>query len=167
MLKRLVTELDSPVVDDKGLKLLSAQGLSHSPSHILGLGSSTTVLLGASPTEIAIAGSDALPSGMTISRTSYSDPALPGRQKGYDPHWKRPAFLVALEDVEVHLRQICAKESVAAAKLSVAGVRDGMHRCAQKYMVPTQIRYLERLPLSASGKNKREALTMLISGSAS
>jgi len=93
---------------------------------------------------------------------------------------------VELEDIEAHLREICGRESVAAVAwpvingsaegivafvaggtLSAAEIRKGMQSRVPKYMVPTQVRFLERLPLSASGKTDRKALTvMLLEGSA-
>ena len=42
-------------------------------------------------------------------------------------------------------------------------IRDAMHRRVPKYMVPTQVRFLDRLPLSASGKIDRKALTIMLS----
>jgi len=93
---------------------------------------------------------------------------------------------VELEEIEAHLREICGRESVAAVAwpvihgsaegivafvaggtLSAAEIRKGMQNRVPKYMVPTQVRFLERLPLSASGKTDREALReMLAKGSA-
>jgi hypothetical protein len=55
------TELDALVVDDRGLKLLSAEVLSQSPNHILAPGKSTSFSLGTSPTAAPVAGLDALP----------------------------------------------------------------------------------------------------------
>jgi amino acid adenylation domain-containing protein len=89
---------------------------------------------------------------------------------------------VELEEVEAHLRKICGRESVAAVAwpvingsaegivafvaggtLSAAEIRQGMQSRAPKYMVPTQVRFLERLPLSANGKTDRKALTVMLS----
>ena len=89
---------------------------------------------------------------------------------------------VELEEVEAHLREICGRESVAAVAwpvihgsaegivafvaggtLSAAEIRKGMQSRVPKYMVPTQVRFLERLPLSASGKTDREALREVLS----
>ena len=88
---------------------------------------------------------------------------------------------VELEDVEAHLREVCGGESVAAVpwptangsaegivafvastKLAAAEVRMGMQRRVPKYMVPSQVRFLERMPLSATGKIDRRALTMML-----
>jgi amino acid adenylation domain-containing protein len=91
-------------------------------------------------------------------------------------------FRVELEDVEANLREICGTDLVAAiawpitdgsaqsiaafisgTSLAVAEVREGMKRRVPPYMVPSQVRLLERLPLSASGKIDRKALTSLLS----
>ncbi len=52
------TELDALVVDDRGLKLLSAQVLQKAPKHILATGSPESVSLEAAPTAM-VAGFDA------------------------------------------------------------------------------------------------------------
>jgi D-alanine--poly(phosphoribitol) ligase subunit 1 len=89
---------------------------------------------------------------------------------------------VELEDVEAHLREVCGVDSVAAVAWPitnglaegivafVAGstrttteIREGMQRRVPKYMVPTRVRSLERLPLSASGKTDRKALALMLS----
>jgi amino acid adenylation domain-containing protein len=89
---------------------------------------------------------------------------------------------VELEEVEAHLREICAQEPVAAVAwpvingcaegivafvaggtISAVEIRKGMQARVPKYMVPTQVRFLERLPLSASGKTDRKALTVMLS----
>jgi len=89
---------------------------------------------------------------------------------------------VELEEVEAHLRQICGRESVAAVAwpvingsaegivafvaggtLSAAEIRKGMQSRVPKYMVPTQVRFLAGLPLSANGKTDRKALTVMVS----
>jgi amino acid adenylation domain-containing protein len=91
-------------------------------------------------------------------------------------------YRVELEDVEAHLREICGVDSVAAVAWPVtngsaegivafaagstrtaAEIRDGMQRRVPKYMVPTQVRFLERLPLSASGKTDRKSLAVMLS----
>jgi amino acid adenylation domain-containing protein len=89
---------------------------------------------------------------------------------------------VELEDVEAHLRGACGVDSVAAvawpdvegnAKGIVAfvagcasstdAVREAMRLRVPKYMVPSQIIFVSELPLSASGKVDRAALTEMIS----
>jgi D-alanine--poly(phosphoribitol) ligase subunit 1 len=92
---------------------------------------------------------------------------------------------VELEDVEAHLRGVCAVDSVAAvawpitnalaegivafvagSTLTTAEIREKMQRRVPKYMVPTEVRFLPRLPVSVSGKTDRKALTeMLAQGS--
>jgi acyl-coenzyme A synthetase/AMP-(fatty) acid ligase len=92
---------------------------------------------------------------------------------------------VELEDVEAHLREVCAVDSVAAVawainngsaagivafvagtSLPAAEIRERMQRRVPKYMVPTEVRFLNVLPVSASGKTDRKALTaMLAEGS--
>ena len=92
---------------------------------------------------------------------------------------------VELEDVEAHLREVCAVDSVAAvawpitnalaegivafvagSALPAAEIREKMQRRVPKYMVPTEVRFLPRLPVSVSGKTDRKALTeMLAQGS--
>jgi D-alanine--poly(phosphoribitol) ligase subunit 1 len=93
-------------------------------------------------------------------------------------------FRVELEDVEANLRGICGTDLVAAiawpiadgsaqgivafisgTNLSVSELREGMKRRVPQYMVPSQIRLVERLPLSTSGKIDRKALTSLLSES--
>ncbi len=88
---------------------------------------------------------------------------------------------VELEDVEAHLRVVCGVESVAAvawpigsasaegivafiagAKISASEVKDGMQARVPKYMVPTQIRFLESLPVFTTGKTDRKALVALL-----
>ena len=93
---------------------------------------------------------------------------------------------IELEDIEAHLREVCAVDSVAAvawpitnalaegivafvagSTLPAAEIRDQMQRRVPKYMVPTEVRFLQRLPVSASGKTDRKSLTeMLAQGSA-
>jgi D-alanine--poly(phosphoribitol) ligase subunit 1 len=89
---------------------------------------------------------------------------------------------IELEDVEAHLREVCAADSVAAvawpiangsaegivafvagSSLSAPEVRERMQRRVPKYMVPTEIRFLPRLPVSASGKTDRKTLTAMLS----
>jgi amino acid adenylation domain-containing protein len=89
---------------------------------------------------------------------------------------------VELEDVEAHLREVCAVDSVAAvawpitdalaegivafvagSTLSASEIREKMQRRVPKYMVPTEVRFLQRLPLSASGKTDRKTLTEMLS----
>ena len=92
---------------------------------------------------------------------------------------------VELEDVEAHLREVCAVDSVAAvawpitnalaegivafvagSTLSAAEIRERMQRRVPKYMVPTEVRFLPRLPVSVSGKTDRKTLSeMLAQGS--
>src|SRR5579859_2790125 len=54
-------ELDALVVDDRGLKLLSAAVLQKAPKHILAPGSPQSFSLGAPPVVTSVAGFDALP----------------------------------------------------------------------------------------------------------
>jgi D-alanine--poly(phosphoribitol) ligase subunit 1 len=89
---------------------------------------------------------------------------------------------VELEDVEAHLREVCGVDSVAAVAWPIthgsakqivafaagstrtaAEIRDGMRRRVPKYMVPSQVRILEKLPLSTSGKTDRKALAIMLS----
>jgi acyl-coenzyme A synthetase/AMP-(fatty) acid ligase len=91
---------------------------------------------------------------------------------------------VELEDVEAHLREVCAVDSVAAVAWPItngsaqgivafvagstptaAEIREGMQRRIPKYMVPTQVRFLEELPISASGKLNRKALIAVLTES--
>jgi D-alanine--poly(phosphoribitol) ligase subunit 1 len=93
---------------------------------------------------------------------------------------------VELEDVEAHLREVCAVESVAAvawpvangsaegivafvagAKISASDVREGMRRRVPKYMVPSQIQFLDSLPVFTTGKIDRKALLTLLSETSS
>lgn len=87
---------------------------------------------------------------------------------------------VELEEVEAHLREVCGVDSVAAVAwpmtnasavgivafvagsiLPAAEIRKRMQRRVPKYMVPTEVRFLKRLPLSASGKTDRKTLTRM------
>lgn len=89
---------------------------------------------------------------------------------------------VELEDVEAHLREVCAVDSVAAvawpitnaiaegivafvagSSLPAVEIREKMQRRVPKYMVPTEIRFLPRLPLSVAGKTDRKTLTLMLS----
>jgi D-alanine--poly(phosphoribitol) ligase subunit 1 len=89
---------------------------------------------------------------------------------------------VELEDVEAHLREVCGVDSVAAVAWPIthgsakqivafaagstrtaAEIRHGMQRRVPQYMVPSQVRLLEKLPLSASGKTDRKALAATLS----
>jgi acyl-coenzyme A synthetase/AMP-(fatty) acid ligase len=89
---------------------------------------------------------------------------------------------VELEDVEAHLRDVCAVDSVAAvawpvanalaegivafvagSALPAAEIREKMQRRVPKYMVPTEVRFLQRIPLSVSGKTDRKTLTEMLS----
>jgi acyl-coenzyme A synthetase/AMP-(fatty) acid ligase len=89
---------------------------------------------------------------------------------------------VEIEDVEAHLRAVCSVDTVAAvawpikdgvaqgivafiagANISAAAVREGMQSRVPKYMVPTQVRFLEQMALSVSGKIDRKALWTLLS----
>ena len=93
-------------------------------------------------------------------------------------------FRVEIEDIECHLREACAVDSVAAvawpnangsaegivafvagSELTAQEIRDAMQHRVPKYMIPTQVRVLERLPLSASGKIDRKALAAMLSDS--
>ena len=99
-----------------------------------------------------------------------------------DHQVKVVGYRVELEDVEAHLREVCGVDSVAAVAwpitkgsaegivafvaggtLSAAEIRKGMQTRVPKYMVPTRVRFLERLPLSASGKTDRKALAVMLS----
>jgi amino acid adenylation domain-containing protein len=89
---------------------------------------------------------------------------------------------VELEDVEAHLREVCGVDSVAAvawpitngsaggivafvggSTLTAAEIRERIQRRVPKYMVPTEVRFLLRLPLSASGKTDRKTLAAMLS----
>jgi D-alanine--poly(phosphoribitol) ligase subunit 1 len=89
---------------------------------------------------------------------------------------------VELEDVEAHLRDVCAVDSVAAvawpvanalaegivafvagSALPAAEIREKMQRRVPKYMVPTEVRFLQRIPVSVSGKTDRKTLTEMLS----
>jgi len=89
---------------------------------------------------------------------------------------------VELEDVEAHLRGITGTDLVAAVAwplqggsasgiaafhcapgVSTAQVREGMKKRVPPYMVPSQVHYLESLPLGgASGKIDRRALVRML-----
>jgi amino acid adenylation domain-containing protein len=89
---------------------------------------------------------------------------------------------VELEDVEAHLRGITGTDLAAAVAwpieggsasgivafhcapgLSTAQVREGMKKRVPPYMVPSQVHYLESLPLAgASGKIDRKALVRML-----
>jgi len=92
---------------------------------------------------------------------------------------------VELEEVEAHLRDVCGSESVAALAWPIeagcasgivafvagtskpaARIREGMQLRVPKYMVPSQVRILDDLPLNTSGKTDRNALAALLSGGA-
>lgn len=51
----------------------------------------------------------------------------------------------------------------AGSTRTAAEIRDGMRRRVPKYRVPAQVRILEKLPLSTSGKTDRKALAMMLS----
>lgn len=89
---------------------------------------------------------------------------------------------VELEDVEAHLREASGVDSVAAvgwpvtngsvegivafvsgSTLDVSEIRQRMQCRVPKYMVPTQVRFVSRLPVSASGKTDRKILTAMLS----
>jgi len=91
---------------------------------------------------------------------------------------------VELEDVEAHLREVSGLDSVAAVAWPImngsaegivafvagsaptaAEIREEMKRRIPKYMVPTQVRFIEELPLSASGKVNRKALLAMLTDS--
>jgi len=89
---------------------------------------------------------------------------------------------VELEDVEAHLREVTGTDLAAAVAwpieggsasgivafhcaqgLSTAQVREGMKKRVPPYMVPSQVHYLESLPLAgASGKIDRKALIRML-----
>jgi amino acid adenylation domain-containing protein len=89
---------------------------------------------------------------------------------------------VELEDVEAHLRGITGTDLAAAVAwplqggsasgivafhcapgLSTAQVREGMKKRVPPYMVPSQVHYLQSLPLAgASGKIDRKALVQML-----
>jgi len=93
---------------------------------------------------------------------------------------------VEMEDVEAHLREVCGVDSVSAVPWPITNgsaggivafvascalesgeVREKMRARVPKYMVPAEVRFLPRLPISPSGKTDRKALTaMLAEGSA-
>ena len=93
---------------------------------------------------------------------------------------------VEMEDVEAHLRAVCGVDSVSAVPWPIAngaaggivafvagsaldsgGIREKMRARVPRYMVPTEIRFLPRLPVSVAGKTDRKALSaMLAEGSA-
>jgi amino acid adenylation domain-containing protein len=89
---------------------------------------------------------------------------------------------IELEEVEAHLRDVSGTESVAAvawpieagcargivafvsgSTASAARIREGMQLRVPKYMVPSQVRVLDGLPLNTSGKTDRRALAVLLS----
>jgi D-alanine--poly(phosphoribitol) ligase subunit 1 len=89
---------------------------------------------------------------------------------------------VEIEDVEAHLRNVCGVDSVAAVAwpisnnsaegivafvatsgLSAAEIRQNMQRRVPKYMVPSEIRFVQRLPMSANGKTDRKTLLAALS----
>jgi acyl-CoA synthetase (AMP-forming)/AMP-acid ligase II len=90
---------------------------------------------------------------------------------------------VELEDVEAHLREVCGEESVAAVawplvdglaqgivafvagdKVTANEIREAMQRRVPKYMIPSRVLFLDKLPLSASGKTDRKALIRELEG---
>jgi D-alanine--poly(phosphoribitol) ligase subunit 1 len=92
---------------------------------------------------------------------------------------------VELEEVEAHLRDVCGTESVAALAWPIeagcasgivafvagtskpaARIREGMQLRVPKYMVPSQVRILNDMPLNTSGKTDRNALAALLSSGA-
>jgi len=113
----------------------------------------------------------------------YQDAAGPFHHLGRTDHQvKVLGYRVELEDVEAHLREVSGVDSVAAVAwpitngsaegivafatgsiLTAAEIREQMQRRVPKYMVPTQVRFLQRLPLSASGKTDRKTLTAILS----
>jgi acyl-coenzyme A synthetase/AMP-(fatty) acid ligase len=88
---------------------------------------------------------------------------------------------VELGEVESHLSTICGSDAVAAVAwpvdhgsargiaafhcaegLSAQEIRDAMTRRVPRYMVPQQVRQLDRIPLTENGKIDRAALTALL-----
>jgi amino acid adenylation domain-containing protein len=88
---------------------------------------------------------------------------------------------VELGEVESHLSAICGSDAVAAVawpvehgsargiaafhcaeELSAQDIRDAMTRRVPRYMVPQQVRQLERIPLTEQGKIDRAALARLL-----
>ena len=116
---------------------------------------------------------------------AYQDATGPFHHLGRTDHQvKVLGYRVELEDVEAHLREVCGVDSVAAVAWPItngsaegivafvggstptaAEIREGMQRRIPKYMVPTQVRFLDELPLSASGKVNRKALMAMLSES--
>ena len=85
---------------------------------------------------------------------------------------------VEMEDVEAHLREVCGVDSVSAVPWPVTNgsaggivafvagsaldsgeIREKMQARVPKYMVPTEVRFLLRLPMSVAGKTNRKALS--------
>lgn len=89
---------------------------------------------------------------------------------------------VEIEDVEAHLRHVCGVDGVAAiawpisngsaegivafvahSHLTAAEIRQTMQTRVPRYMVPTQVHFVEHLPLNASGKTDRHTLLGMLS----
>ncbi|HEY3973061.1 MAG TPA: amino acid adenylation domain-containing protein [Candidatus Sulfotelmatobacter sp.] len=88
---------------------------------------------------------------------------------------------VEIEDVEAHLREACGVDSVSAiawpitngsaggivafvagSSVAAAEIRERMQRSVPKYMVPSEIRFVPHLPVSAAGKTDRKTLTAML-----
>ncbi|NNE05723.1 MAG: amino acid adenylation domain-containing protein [Xanthomonadales bacterium] len=89
---------------------------------------------------------------------------------------------VELEDIDAQLRDACGCDTamavawpvqhgsaqgivafIAGSDLSVAEVREAMKQRVPEYMVPRQVKFVDRLPLSANGKFDRNALVEMLS----
>lgn len=98
-----------------------------------------------------------------------------------DNQVKVSGYRVELDDIEAHLREVCGVDSVAAVPwpitngsaggivvfvaggaLTSADIREKMQSRVPKYMVPSEVRFLPRLPLSMNGKTDRKSLTAML-----
>ena len=51
---------------------------------------------------------------------------------------------------------------MSGSSVPAAEIREKMQRRVPKYMVPTEVRFLPRLPLSVAGKTDRKTLTQML-----
>lgn len=98
-----------------------------------------------------------------------------------DNQVKVRGFRVELGEIEAHLRQVCSSNCVVAlawpirvgsaggivafvsgTDCSVAQIRTALKDRLPDHLVPDQIRSIERLPVGATGKFDRQALTALL-----